>query len=301
MALGWRMPDSVIAGTRIQHAPMLHQSFTRQRRAGPFSGSTSFIRRSLGCTSLAIGACLPLTTHAQSANLSGTVALSSQLVDRGLPVTRETPIVQGAVAWASPQGWSLRLSASAEARRLDRLTETFAQAAHYWTLAPDWQMGANLSYYVYPSGPRQARAYDRVEAGLGWVYRDVLTFGLSAIHGVGPGDRRLRGAADVSFHWPLPRHFGFSAGAGIAQAKVVSHGYYRHGYEHDQAGSYEYGWGSSYYTYTRWNAYRYGHIGLTWTRDSWHLELDRILTSGYKRSRDSLDVAPWVATISLSF
>ncbi|MFC4764682.1 TorF family putative porin [Dyella koreensis] len=237
-----------------------------------------------------------MAIHAQSANLSGTVALSSQLVDRGLPVTRETPIVQGAISWASPQGWSLRLSASAEARRLDRLTETFAQAARYWTLAPDWEMGASLSYYVYPNGPRQARAYDRVEAGLGWVYRDVLTFGLSAIHGVGPGDRRLRGAADVGFHWPLPRHFGFSAGAGISQAKVVSYRYY----DHDQASSHEDG-GVSYYAYTRWNAYRYGHVGLTWTYESWHLELDRILTSGYKRSRNSLDVAPWVATLSFSF
>ncbi|SFS19969.1 conserved hypothetical protein [Dyella sp. OK004] len=269
------MPDPVMADTRIRRARILRQG--------------------LGCASLAIGACLPMALHAQSANLSGTVALSSQLVDRGLPVTSETPIVQGAVSWASPQGWSLRVSASAEARKLDRLTETFAQAARYWTLAPDWQMGASLSYYDYP-GPKEARVYDRVESGLSWVYRDVLTFGLSAIYGVGSGDHRLRGAADVGFHWPLPGHFGVSAGAGIAQSQVTYHSRY----EHDHASSYEYD-GVTYYSYTRWNSYGYGHVGLMWTYESWHLELDRILTSGLKRPRNSLETAPWVATVSFSF
>lgn len=275
-ALSWRLPDPFMAGTRIEHA-----------RA---------IRRDFVCASmLIVGACLSPATHAQSANLSGTVALSSQLVDRGLPITSQTPIVQGSVAWATPRGWSLRLSASTEARSPDHFTETFAQAARYWTLAPDWQMGANLSYYDYP-GSRQARTYDRVEAGMGWVYRDVLTFGLSVIDGVGPGDHQLRGSADVGFHWPLPGHFGFSAGAGIAQYPVVLHSRY----DHDHASSYEYD-GVTYYSYTRWDTYGYGHVGLMWTYASWRLELDRILTRGLKRPRNSFDTAPWVATLSFSF
>src|SRR3569623_370236 len=60
-------------------------------------------------------ACLPAAAHAQS-RLDGKIALSSQLVDRGLAITPATPILQGAVSWASPAGWSLGVAAAVETR-----------------------------------------------------------------------------------------------------------------------------------------------------------------------------------------
>lgn len=69
-----------------------------------------------GCIGLALCLCLPLCGHAQS-SASGTVAVSSQLVDRGIAVTGQTPVVQGAASLGFPSGWSLGLSASVEAAR----------------------------------------------------------------------------------------------------------------------------------------------------------------------------------------
>ena len=54
-------------------------------------------------------------------------------------------------------------------------------------------MQASLLYYRH-SGDARSTAYDRGEAGINWLYRDTLTFGVSAIRLIGAGDRtRLRG------------------------------------------------------------------------------------------------------------
>jgi len=235
---------------------------------------------------LCLAACLPLVAQAQSSNVSGTVALSSQLVDRGQAVTPQTPVLQGALAWSFAKGWSLGASASVEAREPDRLAEALAQIARSWSLSPDWQMQANLVYYDYPGNPH-ARGFDRTEAGLGWIYRDVLTLGVSAIYPVGKTDHHLHGAADIGFHWPLPRHFALSAGLGVTQTSYTYYAYYGHGH-----GRYEY---ESHDTYS------YGHAGLLWNNGPWRVEVDRVATSGLTHRRGYPDTAPWMATVSWSF
>ena len=249
----------------------------------------------LGCACLLIVLGLPTAAHAQSANLTGTVALSSQLVDRGQAVTPQTAILQGAGSYAFASGWSLGLAASTEVRSPDRISEALAQASRSWSLAADWQTEAILAYYDYP-GNTHARAYDRVEATLDWIYRDVLTFGLSAIYGINTEGSRLRGAADVDFHWPLPGHFAFSAGAGVTRTAVVPCTTGGQGCET----SYEY-YQPGYYEPLPAQTYGYGHAGLIWSLGSWHVELDRIVTSGLTHPSGSFDTAPWVATISYSF
>jgi uncharacterized protein (TIGR02001 family) len=231
---------------------------------------------------------LPWSAYAQSGTFNGTVALSSQLVDRGLAITPDTPILQGAASWTTPSGWSLGLSASTETRDPAPLTEIFAQASHYWRLTPDWQIAAGLSYYDYPG--QNAGVFDRAEANVSWIYRDVLTFGASAISPVGHTDHTLRGAADVSFRWPLPLHFSFSAGAGYAQAQVP---YYR-AYASGNGGSYGYHGGN------RVNSYGYGQLGLAWGQGPWRLEVDRVFVDAAMRS-ENLAASPWVATLSFSF
>lgn len=247
---------------------------------------------------LLVGAGLAPALHAQSTPFSGTVALSSQLVDRGQAMTSSTPILQGAASWTSPAGWSLGLSGSAEVRSPDRLVAALAQASRHWSLAGDWQMQANLLYYRY-AGAARSRAFDRAETGLSWSYRDVLTLGLSAIHVVGSRSRqRLRGAADISVHWPLARHFSLSAGAGIAQSPIAPYNAY--GYGH--AGSHEYGHAGSYSHRRGADFHRYGHAGLLWSHGPWQVELDRILADPEtRRQADAMGASPWVATVSWSF
>jgi uncharacterized protein (TIGR02001 family) len=216
---------------------------------------------------------------AQSSTVSGAVAVSSQLVDRGLAVTPVTPVLQSDVAWTTASGWQLGVSAATEARAFGHTSEVLAQVAHGWTLADDWRMQAGLVYYTYP-GSNRARAFDRVEGGVSWMYRDVLTFGLSAITLTHGGDQQPRGAADVDFRWPLPRHFGLSAGLGVTQPL----GPYNHS---------RYALGVPYYGY--------GHLGLDWAYGAWRIELDRVFTNLSGRRQQSMVAAPWVATIAWSF
>lgn len=243
--------------------------------------------RRLGFMSVAIGACLSMPLHAQSTTFSGTAALSSELVDRGQAITGNTPILQGAASWTSSAGWSLGLSGSTEVRSPGRVVEALAQASRYWSLSSDWQMQANLLYYRYP-GETRSRAYDRAETGVNWTYRDVLTFGMSAIYVIGARDHQPRGAADLSFHWPLAWHFSLSAGVGVAQPLIAPYT--------------PYGYGHNSYDYDRTGLHGYGHAGLLWSHGPWLIELDRIMADpGTQQQWAALGASPWVATISRSF
>jgi uncharacterized protein (TIGR02001 family) len=239
--------------------------------------------RILGAALSAAIAIAPL--HAQSSTFSGAVALSSQLVDRGLAITPVTPVLQGDVAWNPASGWTLGLAAASQARAFGHASEALAQAAHLWTLADDWRMQAGLLYYSYPGNTR-AGAFDRVEGGASWMYRDVLSLGLSAITLTHGSRQQPRGAADVDARWPLPRRFALSAGLGVAQPLVTRYGME----EYDRFGR-----------YARTNSYYgYGHLGLDWSRGAWRIELDRVFTDPSIR-QTGMAAAPWVATIAWSF
>lgn len=155
--------------------------------------------------------------------------------------------------------------------------ETLAQVGHSWSLSSDWQMQANLLYYHYPRHGR-ARTYDRSEVGVSWIYRDVLTFGLSASHLDDYGGQRPRGAADLGFRWPLAWQLSFTASAGIAQELVPPRGVY----------------------YERRNHYSYGHVGLSWDHGPWQIDLARI-DSNRDRTPYQPEVSPWTATVSWAF
>jgi uncharacterized protein (TIGR02001 family) len=286
-----RLADTVMSTFRIDGASTrFHHRLTSLSR-----GVIARIGGGLAFALLPIGIALPTASHAQATNWNGTVALSSQLVDRGQAVSPQTTILQGAGSYSFASGWSLGLSASTEVRSPDRLAEALAQISRYWSLATDWQMQAGLAYYDYPGNAR-ARTYERVEGTLDWIYRDVLTFGLSAIYGVNAGAPRLRGAADVNFHWPLPAHFAFSAGAGVTRSAVSP----CNAGGQPCASSYEYAQ-PGYYETVPAETYGYGHAGLIWSKGPWHMELDRVATNGLTHPHGSFETAPWVATISLSF
>lgn len=247
----------------------------------------------VGFAALLMGAALAPALHAQSTTFSGAVALSSQLVDRGQAITRTTPILQAAASWTFPAGWSLGLSGSTEVQSPGHVVAALAQASRHWSLAGDWQMQAGLLYYRYP-GTARSRGFDRAEAGLSWTYRDVLTLGVSAIHVIGAkGQQRPRGAADVSFRWPLARQLFLSAGAGAAHPPMAPYNAYRYNREYDHARPYR---------RVREGIHTYGHVGLLWSHGPWRVELDRILADPETRWQwDVMGASPWVATISRSF
>ncbi|HEV7777068.1 MAG TPA: TorF family putative porin [Luteibacter sp.] len=238
-------------------------------------------RPGVGALSIAlVAAWLVPPLHAQSSNLTGVVGISSQLVDRGVANSPATPILQGAVSWTSPTGWSLGLSASTQVRSPGQAAETVAQVSHYWLVSENWQFRAGLLYYGY-AGDARSKVYDRAETGISWIYRDMLTFGLSAIYVVGAGDSQPKGAADINFLWPLAWHFSLSLGAGLAQPLEAR---YSHHYGRDSD-----------------SPYSYGQAGLRWANGDWRLELARIMSDQGRQPRGGLRTSPWVATVTWSF
>lgn len=249
---------------------------------GPGSAAGTGFRGALaaGLGLLAAG-CLPTALHAQSARPGGTVALTSQLVDRGQAITPATPVVQGELRWSSPSGWSLDVAAGSDVRS-PALAEGLVQLARAWPVSANWQLQTGLLYYDAPRRGN-ARAYRRVEADMSWIYRDVLTLTLAALRPISAGDDRIHPALDANLHWPLTRRLSLAAGAGVAR---FQHGYYGYGY----------------YGPTRSSYYRYGQAGLLWSEGRWHVELDRIATAGAPSARRGTGgLSPWLASVSWSF
>jgi uncharacterized protein (TIGR02001 family) len=231
----------------------------------------------------AVSACLLQPPQAVAGDWGGTVAVSSQLVDRGVAITPPAPIVQGGVNWVTRDGWSIGASASYQTRSPGRIAETLAQVAKSWSLSDDWQLQAGLLDYRYPGSASGTRTYDRTELGVSLLWRDVLTMGVSAIQlahrGGGP-----RGAADVGFRWPLAWHVSATGGIGLAQYLVPPYRYY-HG---------------RYYQDSQANRYSYGHAGLVWQNGGWRVELMHVFTNR-ERSQGEQRVSPWVATLARTF
>jgi uncharacterized protein (TIGR02001 family) len=216
--------------------------------------------------------------HAQDAPVGGAVALTSQLVDRGLPITAATPVVQGELRWDSSSGWSVGAAAASELRS-PRLAEGMLHVARSWPLSDSWQMQASLLYYDAPRRGR-ARAYRRAEADLAWIYRDVFTLNLAALRPVGSRDAHVNPAAEANLRWPLTRHLSLLAGLGVARVQRYYH----------------------YYGETESDYYRYGQAGLAWSDGRWRIELDRIATHGAPPPRRGTGgLSPWLASVSWTF
>lgn len=223
-------------------------------------------------------ACLSAPLHAQS-RFGGNVALSSQLVDRGLAITPATPVLQGAISWTSSKGWSLGLAGGVEVRSPGQPVMVLARVSRSWAPSADWLAQANLLYYDY----RGNGIPDRADANVYFTYRDTFSFGLSAIRVDGARSPRALGAADANLSWPLTRRLSLAAGAGIAQATVRSYAPGRYGYDRVQL-------------------YGYGNLGLAWSDGPWRLQLDRNMNSlGDRRAYGTRAASDWLATVSRSF
>jgi hypothetical protein len=233
-----------------------------------------------GLTSIAaiLAACLLAPVHVRAGELHGQVSLASQLVDRALTITPATPALQGAVAWTTSSGWSLGVSGGIELSSPGHLAAGVVHAARAWTLSPNWRMQTDVVYYHY-AGRLRANVY---EPGVYWLYRDVLTFGVSGVYFAGTDEHELHPAADLNVHWPLAGGFSFSGGLGIARYAVP--------------------YGRAAYDRYRTGYYRYGEAGLLWTHGPWQIEVDRIaVDAGARRYLQNVVASPWLATVSRSF
>ncbi|KLD79336.1 hypothetical protein Y886_05135 [Xanthomonas hyacinthi DSM 19077] len=225
-----------------------------------------------GTLALASALCLPGT--ALAAHAGGAVGLSSQLVDRGIAVTSDTPSLQLAGYWLPVPGWSLSASASSALNAPGRVLLATVELSRGWTLSDSWQMQIGVVRYSYP-GNRSNRLFNRDEASIGWSYRDRLSVSVAAFELPGSYRGRWYGAADLTVHQPLPAQLSLSAGIGISQAPSALYGL---------------------------DHYRYGHAGLMWNAGAWSVEVDRVFSDARSiYARRGNGIWPWVATLSRAF
>lgn len=236
---------------------------------------------------LALGLCGPL--HAQS-RIGGELALASRLVDRGLPVSAATPVLQGSLSWMPGQSWSFGLAGAVELRSPGRPVLVLGRATRSWSLSGDWLAQASVLHYDHRATPGVA-VPDRTDATLYFTYRDLLSVGVSAMHPHEGDGRRVLGAADAELSVPLSRALSLSAGAGIAEAMLSRY----------PAGRYAAN-GDYYAGATRPRRYGFGNLGLGWHQGPWRLRLDRHFNSlGDRRVYGGEAPPQWVVTASWAF
>lgn len=227
---------------------------------------------------LALAAALNLPGTALAAKLGGAVGLSSQLVDRGIAVTADTPSLQLAGYWLPAPGWSLGASASTALDAPGHQLLTTIELSRSWTLSDSWQMQATLLRYDYP-GNRINRLFNRNEASIGWSYRDRLSVSLAAFELPDSYRGSWYRAADLTVHQPLPGRLSLSAGIGISQAPPALYGL-----DYDD------------------HHYSYGHAGLMWNAGAWSVEVDRVFSDARSiYARRGNGIWPWVVTVSRAF
>ncbi|MCC5072868.1 hypothetical protein LLE60_09315 [Xanthomonas campestris] len=210
-------------------------------------------------------------------NVGGAVAVASTLIDRGISIAPNRATLQAAGYWLPAPGWSVSASAALQSPSFSKPVALTLQGARGWMLGDRWQMQASLLYYAYPAD-RQSRTFDRQEASLAWSYRDTLTFSLSRFNFPRAQRSPWNTVVDVTANVPLTGDFSLSAGAGISDFPAMTYGAESSG------------------------RYRYGQLGLKWSRAAWSVKLDRVLTSSNTpRAQGGPGELRWVGMVSRSF
>ncbi|PPV00332.1 hypothetical protein XpopCFBP1817_00515 [Xanthomonas populi] len=214
---------------------------------------------------------------AMADNVGGAVALTSQLIDRGISIAPNTLTLQAAGYWLPSPGWSVSTSVALQSPSLSKPVAITAQAARAWMLDDRWQMQASLLYYGYPTN-QATRTFDRQEASLAWSYRDALTLSLSTFNFPRADQSPWNLAIDVTASIPLRNDVSLSIGAGCSRFPAMAYGAAASG------------------------RYQYGQLGLKWSRARWTLKLERIATSSNTpRLQGGPGETPWLGTVSTTF
>ncbi len=189
-----------------------------------------------------------LPCGAQTRSLSGELAFTSELTERGAFVGERRPAAQAAASLYDARGWSLG-GALAINRAGLRGSRVVLRAAHDQPLPQDWQGQLALQYYAYPADP-VGRGFDRWEAAGSLSWRDRLVLGVTAFrypHPV-PDTPALQWAVDAGTRWPLGTQWSAQAALGLATVQARGH-------------------------------YSYTSLGLAWQSAAWRAELNLIGTS----------------------
>ncbi|MDA8456055.1 hypothetical protein M4R22_14895 [Acidovorax sp. GBBC 3334] len=213
----------------------------------------------------------PAVCGGQTRDVTGELALSSDLTERGIFVGKRQPIVQGLVSVYDARGWSLSsaLGMQADGRRT---TRAIVRAAYDGVIDNDWQYQTSIQYYAYPGDP-VFQLFDRAEAAVGASFRDLVTLGFSTFRYVHTRDEvsPMRWAADIGARWPLSPRFSLTGSLGLSAVRPGGR-------------------------------YAYGGAGMAWHSGHWRAELNYLKSDSYaQRSIRSATTGHWSMTVIRTF
>lgn len=190
---------------------------------------------------------------AQTRDVTGEIAVSSDLTERGFQTPIKRPIVQGLLTLYDATGWSAGavLGMQTNGRRYGR---AIVRLAYDGVLSNDWQYQAVTQYYAYPDNPT-AQLLDRLETALSFSYRDLITAGASVFRYPHTRDaaRPMRWAVDLGGRLPIDEQFSLTGTIGLAEVRPQ-------------------------------DRYAYGSVGAAWRQGPWRATLSYLATDDRARS-----------------
>lgn len=160
-----------------------------------------------------------LWAGAAQAGVSGTAALTSDYVFRGISQTAEDPALQGSIDFEFDNGvyaglWGSNVDFD---DCCDESVEIDGYVGFYNELGEDWRYDAGAIYYYYP-GTDEDLDYGEVYLGVGWRWLDVYYYYTNDFYA--SGDAGFYWDASAEFELPvwelgLKLHYGYTGGPAL--------------------------------------------------------------------------------------
>jgi uncharacterized protein (TIGR02001 family) len=121
----------------------------------------------------AVAGCLLAALPAAAADVSGSLAVTTDYIYRGTSQTAGKPAAQAGVQFHSSAGWNAGMwGSSVDFQNGEGLAyELDLQAGYSWSLSPDWSMQVGYVHYAYLDDGDAGYDYDEVSASISYQQR----------------------------------------------------------------------------------------------------------------------------------
>lgn len=157
---------------------------------------------------------------ALAADVSGSVAITTDYIYRGTSQTDGQPAAQAGVQFHSASGWSAGMWGSSIdfGDGFGIAYELDLQANYSWSLSPDWSMHLGYVHYAYLADNDTGYDYDEVTASLSYQQRATASIAWSPntskhVYWGFVSDKQAL-AYELSVLQPLRQHWSLCAGVG---------------------------------------------------------------------------------------
>lgn len=172
--------------------------------------------------------CLLAASPAIAADVSGSVAVTTDYIYRGISQTGGQPAGQAGVQFHSSNGWNAGMWGSSVdfQNGAGVAYELDLQAGYSWALTPDWSMRVGYVHYTYLDAGEAGYDYDEVSASVSYQQRATASIAwspnTSKFTSWGFVSERQTLAYELSLLHPLRPRWSLCAGLGYYDLSDVA-------------------------------------------------------------------------------